>query len=300
MGTVVETIAEGDAEAALRASVESAYREMNRLSDVMNHYDPRSIVSAINDAAGLRPVPVPRELMDVLAMAGRVSRRSKGAFDITIAGLRGWRFRQDDPRLPEAGDIARALPLVDWRMLRLDPRANSAFLERREMRVDLGGIAKLYILEAGVRSIAHAGAVRVMVNGGGDVVVAGRENSSPWRIGVRDPRAPEKLLGVVELRRGFVASSGDYERFFERDGRRYHHILDPRTGYPTGGPRGVTLVAERLEAVNGLGVAVMVLGMKEGARLVEATPGLDALIVGRDGRVWLSKGMRARLRASGR
>jgi thiamine biosynthesis lipoprotein len=103
------------------------------------------------------------------------------------------------------------------------------------------------------------------------------------------------LLGVVELRRGLVASSGDYERYFERGGRRYHHILDPRTGYPAEGPRGVTLVAERLEAVNGLGVAIMVLGRQEGVRLVEATPGLDALIVDRDGSVWLSEGMRARM-----
>jgi thiamine biosynthesis lipoprotein len=168
------------------------------------------------------------------------------------------------------------------------------FLRRAGMRMDLGGVAKLYILEAGVRVLEGSGVARLLLNGGGDVHA--RSDGQPWRVGIRDPRSPEKLLGAIELRRGIVASSGDYERYFVRDGRRYHHILDPRTGYPSAGPRGVTLVAERLEAVNGMGVALMVLGKDEGARLVEATPGLDALIVDRDGSVWLSKGMRARLR----
>lgn len=296
MGTVVEVVAEGPHEPALLGAIERAYGEMQRLSDMMNHYDRLSVVSAVNDAAGQRPVQVPPELMAVLQMAQAMSRRSGGAFDVTVASVQGWRFRQDDPRMPQPAEIARQLPLVNWKNLALDDRAGTAYLRRAGMRMDLGGIAKLYILDAGARSLERAGAARAMLNGGGDVVLAGREGSTPWRVGVRDPRAPQKLLGVVELRRGFVASSGDYERYFEREGRRYHHILDPRTGYPAEGPRGVTLVAERLEAVNGLGVAIMVLGKREGARLAEATPGLDALIVDRDGSVWLSRGMRSRLR----
>jgi thiamine biosynthesis lipoprotein len=294
MGTVVEVVAEGASEAATRAAVEAAYREMNRLSDMMNHYDARSVVSAINDAAGMRAVATPSELMAVLAMAQRVSQRTRGAFDATIGSLRGWRFRPDDPRMPEAADIARQLPLVNWRNVVLDEKAGTAMLRKHGMRLDLGGIAKIYILDAGAEAIKRAGAARALVNGGGDVVA--RSKGAPWRVGVRDPRAPQKLLGALELRRGIVASSGDYERYFERGGKRYHHILDPRTGHPSQGPRGVTLVAERLEAVNGLGVAIMVLGKEEGVRLVEATPGLDALIADRDGSVWMTKGMRARLR----
>lgn len=296
MGTVVEAAVEGPDEAALRRALGRAFDEMRRLSDMMNHYDPASVVSAINDAAGLRPVAAPPELMQVLAMARRMSQRTHGAFDITVASVRGWRFRQDDPRMPEAADIARQLPLVNWQDLALDAKAGTARLRQTGMRIDLGGIAKLYILEAGVRVLERSGATRALLNGGGDVHV--RSAGMPWRVGVRDPRAPDRLLGAIELRRGIVASSGDYERYFERDGRRYHHILDPRTGYPAAGPRGVTLVAEQLEAVNGMGVAIMVLGKDEGVRLVEATPGLDALIVDRDGSVWMSKGMRARLTAT--
>jgi FAD:protein FMN transferase len=294
MGTVVEVVAEGADEAALAVAIESAYREMQRLSDMMNHYDPKSVVSAINDAAGVRAVSAPPELMEVLAMARDVSRRTGGAFDVTVASVRGWRFRQDDPRMPSPAELARQLPLVNWKDLVLEPGAGTAFLRRAGMRIDLGGIAKLYILEAGARVLERAGAARALLNGGGDVVA--RSDGAPWRVGVRDPRAPQALLGALEVANGIVAASGDYERYFERGGRRYHHVLDPRTGYPAEGARGVTLVGARLEDVNGMGVAVMVLGRDEGARLVEATPGLEALIVDRDGALWLSPGLRGRLR----
>jgi thiamine biosynthesis lipoprotein len=136
-----------------------------------------------------------------------------------------------------------------------------------------------------------------MVNGGGDVEVIGGSRAHPWRIGVRDPRAPERLLGVLQLERGFVVTSGDYERSFVRDGRRYHHILDPRTGYPADGPHGVTLFGERLEDLNGLGVAIMVRGKAAGMRWLAERPGLEGLIVDADEAVWMTPGFRARFSA---
>ena len=166
------------------------------------------------------------------------------------------------------------------------------------MRMDLGGIAKLYILHAGLRTLKAHGIEHAMINGGGDVEVMGTTQGRPWRIGIRDPRAPQQLLGVVEATRGFVVSSGDYERFFVMDGRRYHHILDPRTGYPTQGPRGVTLVGVELETVNGFSAAIMVLGAERGRALIAAAPGLEGLIVDRDGSAWMSETLRARLRPS--
>jgi thiamine biosynthesis lipoprotein len=291
MGTAVEVIAEGPEEPALRAAAEAAYREMQRLSDMMSHYDERSVVSAINAAAGVRPVAVPPELAEVLAQARRVSERTSGAFDITVAALRGWRFRPGEQRIPPPEEISAQLSRVGFRKVVLSPGKNpSVFLSQPGMRIDLGGIAKIYILEAGRRTLEAQGVRRALVNGGGDVL--GHSDGAPWRVGVRDPRAPEKLLGAVMLRRGVVASSGDYERAFERDGRRYHHVLDPRTGYPAQGARGVTLVAENPEAVNGLGPAIMVLGLQAGKKLVGATPGAEALIVGANGELWMSPGLR--------
>lgn len=293
MGTVVEIAAEGADEAALRAASATAWREMARLSDMMNHYDPSSAVSAVSDAAGLRAVAVPRELAEVLAMAQAVSERTQGAFDVTIGALTGWRFRPGEARMPSAAEVAAQRARVNYRRLALDAAAGTAFLADPGMRLDLGGIAKVYILHAGLRALESRGVARAMVNGGGDVLAYG----GGWRVGVRDPRAPQTLIGVLVLDRGAVLSSGDYERHFEREGRRYHHILDPRTGYPAQGPRGVTLLSEDYVAINGLTVAIMVLGKDAGVRLVAETPGVEGLIVDRDGAVWMSPGFRARLHA---
>ena len=292
MGTVVEITAEGADEPALRAAAGAAWREMARLSDMMNHYDPASAVSAVSAAAGLRAVAVPRELVEVLAMAQAVSERTQGAFDVTIGALTGWRFRPGEARLPSAAEVAAQRSRVDYRKLKLDPSTGTAFLADRGMRLDLGGIAKVYILRAGLRELANRGVARALVNGGGDVLAYG----GGWRVGVRDPRAPQMLIGTLEMDRGALLSSGDYERYFEKDGRRYHHILDPRTGHPAEGPRGVSLFAEDFVAVNGLTVAIMVLGKDAGVRLIAASPGVEGMIVDRDGAVWMSAGFRARLR----
>lgn len=253
MGTAVEVIAEGAEAPALRPAVQAAFAEMQRLAGMMSHYDPQSVVSAINAGAGLRPVAVPPELAEVLVQARRVSERTGGAFDITVGG---------SP--------------IDYRKLRLE--RGRAFLEEKGMRLDPGGIAKLYILEAGLRELKGAGVARALVNGGGDVVAYAP--GEPWRVGVRDPRAPQRLLGRLALARGAVASSGDYER--------PGHIVDPRTGAPARGVLGVTLVGP-VKAVNGLGPAIMVLGLEAGKKLVTAA-GIEGVIVSSDD-LWASPGL---------
>jgi FAD:protein FMN transferase len=294
MGTAVQLSVEGDDEAALRAAAGEAFAEMARLSAMMSHYEAGSVVSELGRAAGVRPVAVPPELMQVLRMAQSVSRETRGAFDATIGALSGWRFRADEPAMPSPAQIDAQRRLVDYRRLALDEQAGSAFLERPGMRLDLGGIAKLYILRAGLRRVAGR-AERALVNGGGDVAAWSAPGAPAWRVAVRDPRLPERILGVIALNRGFVASSGDYERSFVRDGVRYHHILDPRTGRPARGAHGATLVAERLEDVDGYGVAIMIEGVALAERLVREHRGLDALVAAEDGSLWLSPGMRARL-----
>jgi thiamine biosynthesis lipoprotein len=299
MGTVVSLTLEGKTEAELAQAANAAYREMGRLSDMMNHYDPSSVVSEINRQAGVRPVKVPLELMDVLQSAQQLSARSNGAFDITVGSLRGWRFDPAQPGIPTRAQIAAMLPRVNYRHLVLDKAAGTAYLTRANTRIDLGGIAKLYILDAGLDVVRRHGVNNAMINGGGDVVVAGKIDGRPWRIGIRDARAPERLYAVIERTRGFIVSSGDYERYFVKDGRRYHHILDPRTGYPTQGPHGVTLVGENLEAINGFSAAIMVLGAEAGRTLIEATPGIEGVIFERDGSVWVSSGIAKRLKKPG-
>lgn len=163
------------------------------------------------------------------------------------------------------------------------------------MRIDLGGIAKLPILEAGMRVLRGYELAGAMVNGGGDVLVSGQLRGRDWRIGLRDPRAPQRLLGMLTLGDGVVAASGDYERCFVRDGRRYHHILDPRSGQPSRGIRGVALLAPSVVDLNGLGAALMVGGPAAAPGLLAARPKVDALIVAADAPPWRSTGMARRL-----
>lgn len=295
MGTLVDIAAVADDPAQLQAAQAAAFDRMSRLVSVMSHYEPTSRVAAINLAAGLQPVPVEPELMQVLAMARRVSQRSGGAFDVTIGSVGRWHFDAQYPQMPTPGYISAHLPVVDWRKLILNDRAGTAYLTKRGMRIDLGGIAKLPILQAGLDSLRQHGITNALINGGGDVVAMSDHASRPWRVGIRDPRQPARLLAALDVRDGFVASSGDYERFFVRDGKRYHHVLDPKTGYPTQGPHGVTLVGRDLASVNGLGAAAMVLDAPAGRDLIRSTRGVEALIAGSNGSLWVTPQLRQRL-----
>jgi thiamine biosynthesis lipoprotein len=297
MGTRVDIAAESDDAALLRPAVEAAFARMAELIEMMSHYVPTSRVAAINLSAGLMPTPVPAELMQVLQMGQAVSRRSDGAFDVTIGTVGRWHFDPRDPRMPTAAHIAHHLPDVDYRHLLLSPRDGMVQLARRGMRIDPGGIAKLYILDAGMQVLRQRGLATALINGGGDVLAMSHPTARPWRVGLRDPRQPARLLGSLDIREGFVASSGDYERCFVRGGQRYHHLLDPKTGYPARGPHGVTLVGRELAAVNGLGAAAMVLGAEKARELIRSSPGVEGLIVGRDDELWITPSLRRRLQA---
>ena len=296
MGTQVDIAVEGVDLARMTLAVEYAYAEMARLSDMMSRYVPTSPLSAIGLASGLQPVAVPAELMQVLQAAQALSQQTAGAFDITVGALKAWRFDLGQIHTPSDELIARQTKLINYRHLILNQPAGTAYLSERGMALDLGGIAKLPILEAGMRILATEGISNALINGGGDVFYRGAWQGRPWRVGLRDPRQPQRLLGVVALEgEGLLASSGDYERgFLSQDGHRQHHILDPRSGRPTQGPHGLSLLARgshSVKAVNGLGAAIMVGGMAAGRSHMEANPGLAGLIVDRDGTVWQSPGM---------
>ena len=298
MGTRVDIAVTGLDADTLRHATQRAVAEMQRLEALMSRYQPASVVGRINAAAGIAPVAVPPEVMAVLRSAQQLAATSGGAFDVTVGALKSWNFGVGEKMAPSASELARQLAFVGARGLVLDAQAGTAFLARQGMALDLGGIAKLPILDAGMRVLRSAGIQNAMVNGGGDVLTHGLWQGRPWRVGLRDPRAPERLLGVVEAPAGpsVVASSGDYERYFFQDGQRLHHVLNPRTGRPTTGVHGVSLVARDVAAVNGLGAAMMVQGLAAGKTMAMRTPDLAVLMAGHDGTVWQSAPMAALLK----
>lgn len=295
LGTRIDIVAQGSHASKAMAM---AFAEMARLERLMSRYRADSEISALNRSAGLQAVDVSIETMAVLQRGMQLARLSDGTFDITIGGYQGWSFDPASPRLPSAAQLMRERVLVNHQHLALDLKNRQARLLRAGVKVDLGGVAKLPILQAGMQVLQAHGLDGAMLNGGGDVLVTGQLLGRDWRIGLRDPRSPERLLGTLELSDGVVASSGDYERAFMHEGKRYHHVLDPSTGLPTQGVRGVTMLARTTQAVNGWGATAMLVGASKGRRLLSGLPGVESLIVDAHAGTWMSAGMRDQLKLS--
>ena len=298
MGTQVDIVAHGEQQHALQTAMAQAWQEMARLASLMTRYSPDSIVSRINRAAGVHAVSVPAEVMPVLQAGQKLAVQTQGAFDITVGSLKAWHFGEGQASLPTPQEIEAQRRLVGYRNLVLNERTGTAFLRQPGMALDLGGVAKLPILEAGMKMLQRHGVEHALLNGGGDVLIAGQLHGRAWRVGLRDPHAPERMLGMLELQgQAIVASSGDYERFFMVQGERQHHILNPATGRPTHGPHGVSLLARDAASVNGLGTAIMVMGSAGAAKLLQNRPEIQAALVAeRDQSVWQTPGMTALLR----
>jgi thiamine biosynthesis lipoprotein len=293
MGTVVDiTVADAGGH-GLHALVDQAFDDMRRLERLMSRFDAGSLVSRINREAGRASVAIPPELMAVLRYARQRSQLTGGAFDPALGQLTA----QADPGAAriEAARRREYLAHAGNRTLELDTGRSSARLTDPLARLDLGGVAKLPILAAGLHRLEQACVSGCLINGGGDVLATARADGQPWRIGIRDACDPDRLLGVVALQAGVVASSGDYERFAMIDGQRVHHIIDPKSGQPTTGLHGVTMVAERPEQVNALGPAAMVAGSALAMPRLQAW-GVDrALLMHADGRTEVSAALRESL-----
>ncbi len=285
-------------EAGTRGAFAEAFREFGRLERLMSVWREDSDLSRVNRAAGDRPVPVSSEVREALAVARQISDWTGGKFDVTFGALSDlWRFDQDqDSSVPDPDQVRRRLPLIDYRRLLVDDRAGTAFLARAGMRAHLGGIGKGYAIDRAVRILRDRGLADFMIQAGGDLYVAGRRGDRPWRLGIKDPRGPGgQSFASVELTDSTFSTSGDYERFFIKDGRRYHHILDADTGEPARGCRSVTIAAPRAVLADGLSTGVFAMGPDAGMALIERLPDVEGVIVTDRNEVLISSGLRDRL-----
>jgi len=297
MGTRVEITAGGKDRAVVAARVEAAFREIDRLEGLMSSFRPESEVSRINRAAGAAPVAVSPEVFEVIARSLEVSRASEGAFDITFAALGElWDFSGPKPgKAPEPAEIAGKLKRVGWSRVQLDPKARTVFLPERGMRIGLGGIAKGCIVDQALKVLQTDGVDRALVAASGDMRSFARPGQRAWKIGIQDPVRRDRLLGELEMTNLAVATSGQYERFVEIEGRRYGHILDPRTGWPAAGCRSVTVLAGEAWEADALATAAFVLGPDRGMALLRSRPGVEGMIVDAEGRGQMSLGFEKRL-----
>jgi len=285
-----------------RAAAEHAFdrivAEFERLDRMFSVWFESSDVSRINAAAGDHAVPIAPETLEVLQAAQRISEWTHGKFDVTFGALSGlWRFDHDqDNKIPDPAAIARQLPLVGYEGLQIDPSARTAFLVKPGARVHLGGVGKGYAVDRAAAIFRSSGLHDFMIQSGGDLYVAGMRGNRPWRVAIRDPRGPaDRIIASLDLTEGTFSTSGDYERFFMHEGKRYHHLLDPDRGEPARGTRSVTIVAPSAMLADGLSTGVFILGPAEGLALVERLPGVDAVIVTAENRVLVSSELQGRL-----
>lgn len=292
MGTVVEISAFGADPGRLEAAVTEAFAEMARIESLMRPAGEGSDVARLTAAE--QWTEVAPETAAVIALGLRVAAESGGAFDMGLGRLKElWGIETEAPRVPAPTEIRQALSGTGRDDLHLDGRR----VEKAQpaLAVDLGAIAKGYAVDRAVELLRRAGVESAAVNAGGNIRLIGDHDGRPWRIAIQHPREAAGQLALLELADTSVSTSGDYERFFEQDGVRYHHIFDPRTGYPAGRCRSVTVVTQSAALADALSTAAFVLGPEEGLALLRRFPATEGLIVAADGTPHASPGLEARL-----
>jgi len=293
MGTIITVKAYG------KNADKAADKVINRISELERIFtinDTSGEIDALNGMAGIGEVQLTNDSIYVLNKAIEYAKLSEGTFDVTIGPLvKAWGIGTDNHRVPSKDEIDELLKLVNFRDLRVDNTKLTASLAHKGQIVDLGGIAKGYAGDEAIGVLKENGIKSALVNLGGNVVVLGsKPDGSPWTVGIQNPRATAgKYLGTVSVRDKAVVSSGDYERFFMKDGIRYHHILDPRTGYPAdSGLISTTIIADSAIDADALSTSVFILGLDKGMQLVESLDGVDAIFVTEDKKVYVTEGLK--------
>ena len=290
MGTRIYVEAWHDNPVQGELALDAVMENMRRIDRVMSHYRPDSELSQINVHGADGPVPVDVELFDLIRTSIHFSEISEGAFDITYASV-GYLYDYARHVRPTEKEIAAALPGVDYRNLVLDEARHAVGFAKPGMRIDLGGIAKGYACDRGVEILQRYGIKNAIVTAGGDSRLLGDRRGRPWVVGIRHPDDKNRVVLSMPLADVGLSTSGDYERYFDEGGVRYHHIIDPKTGHSPTGVRSVTIIGPTATDTEGWSKTVFIKGPVDGLRLIEQYPGMDAVIVDKDGKVWYSKGL---------
>ncbi|MGH8219926.1 MAG: FAD:protein FMN transferase [Steroidobacteraceae bacterium] len=289
MGTRCDVELWADDRAKGEAAIEGVFQLFRRFDARMSTFKPTSEVSYVNAHASQGPVHVSAELFDLTSTAIEYSEITHGAFDITYASV-GYLYDYHRDIHPSDAQITADLPAIGYRHIRLDAAARTIFFDRPGVRIDFGGL-KGYIVDRGAELLKAAGFAHAMVNAGGDTRILGDRFGKPWVIGIRDPDDGNNILVKIPLEDTAVSTSGDYERYFFENGKRYYHILDPKTGKSPRGVRSVTIIGPTATRTDALTKSVFVLGAKRGLAFIDTLPDVDAIAVTPDKRIRYSKGL---------
>ncbi len=296
MGTLITITAVAQDESVAQDAVAAGFKEVRRLEALLSTWIPDSELSRVNRAAGQEAVRVSADSLTVVKRSLAIAAMTNGGFNIAVGpAVEAWSV-MDRQRIPDDEELRSLHPLTDWAAVRVDDRSSTVFLPRAGMRIDVGGIGKGYAADRVVEVMRRAGAAAGVVALSGDIKAFGElPGGSGFPVGIRHPRQEDRVLTVIHLKDEAISTAGDYERFFERDGVRYHHILDPVTLKPARGCQSVTVIAREGTMADGLDTGIFVLGPERGMALVEKLPGVEAIVVDQEGRVLISSGLQGRL-----
>jgi thiamine biosynthesis lipoprotein len=271
-------------------ALEAVMEEFHRLDRKLSPYIETSELALVNRMAASEPVVISDEFYRLIVTSLEYSELTGGAFDITFASI-GHRYDYRKGIKPTDSLIDRTLPLIDYRNIRLNADKSTIAFEKPGMRIDLGGIAKGYAVDCGIELLERRGIEHALISAGGDSRVLGDHRGRPWHIGIQAPRDKERMAAMLPLADTAISTSGDYERFFERDGVRYHHIISPKTGRSADTLQSVTILGPNATRTDALSTSIFVLGAEKGIALINRLKDVDAVIIDKDGKMITSDGL---------
>ncbi len=290
MGTEVSVFLWSDDPEAGRQAIAEVFSEADRIDQLMSTYKDESEISKINREAARQPVATDAELLRLIQRSLDISVLTRGAFDITYDSV-GKHYDFRARQRPDEATVEAERKLIDYRLVKVDKVAGTVGYERDGVSINLGGIAKGYVVERGIDLLRHRGIRHAIVTAGGDSRLLGDRRGRPWMVGIRDPRKDGEVAISLPLVDEAISTSGDYERYFDEDGTRYHHIISPSTGAPAGGVHSATVIGPDAVITDALSTSVFVMGVHQGLMLIGTLPDYESVVIDAEGRVYFSYGL---------
>lgn len=284
LGTVVEIQVRDADENKAEDAITKAFAEVKRIDDLFTTYNEESPVWKLNNSADT-VIKVDSEIYNLIVLCDSITRLSNGSFDVSLDNLtKAWGFYNENPQLPTKAEIDSALILSGWSNIKL--LSDRRIIKHKKAGLNFGAIAKGYAVDKAIDVLKKKVIKEALVNAGGEISVIGND----WIVGIQHPREINSIIKKIKLDGFTIATSGDYEQYFEVDGNRYHHILDPKAGYPSKGLQSVTIINKSNAYADALATAVFVMGIENGMKLIESLDDTEAMIIDDEGKILYSSG----------
>ena len=291
MGTTIHVEVWNENQALAEQVADEVIGVMNHVDQLMSPYIESSELSQVNRLASQAPVQTSEELFNVIERSLYYSELTNGAFDITYASI-GYMYDFRESVRPSKHQLDSRLQQIDYKNIVLDAADNSIFFKDDNVRIDLGGIAKGYAVDLAIEKAIQSGIENILVTAGGDSRILGDRLGRPWVIGIRHPIDKDQVIAKIPLVNESLSTSGDYERYFDEDGVRYHHIIDPKTGDSARDVRSVTILGPYAIDTDALSTSIFVMGPRKGLELLDSLPEIEGIIVDQNGNLLFSSGLK--------